>query len=86
MDARSSACCPSANIVRHIATDGAAAVHEPVRSLMTVEVLTCRANDRTEEVMGADDRASGPAPAGGRRRGRPVRHHQHRRRREVAGG
>lgn len=39
------------DIVRHIAADGALAVHEPVHALMTVEVLTCRNNDRTEELM-----------------------------------
>ena len=39
------------DIVRHIATDGALAVHEPVRTLMTEEVLTCRTNDRTDELM-----------------------------------
>jgi CBS domain-containing protein len=39
------------DIVRHIATDGALAVHEPVRALMTEKVLTCRTNDRTDELM-----------------------------------
>ena len=39
------------DIVRHIAADGALAVHEPVHALMTVEVLTRRNNDRTEELM-----------------------------------
>lgn len=39
------------DIVRCLAADGALAVHEPVRALMSVEVLTCRANDRTEELM-----------------------------------
>lgn len=39
------------DVVRHIAMVGALAVHEPVHALMTAQVLTCRTNDRTEELM-----------------------------------
>lgn len=39
------------DVVRHLATEGTIALHEPVHALMSVEVLTCSTTDRTEGLM-----------------------------------
>ena len=39
------------DIVRHLAGEGAIAVHEPVRALMSTDIATCHLTDRVDALM-----------------------------------